>query len=90
MRMIRGAAAISSIALLTTASTGVAQSFPDMTGYMYTYYADAAKTQLLGHISDIGCGETGGQVYVVRANVPTAYYDAEPIFTCRGGAIEVE
>lgn len=83
----RRVAAISTVALLATATVSLAQSYPDLTGYTYTYYADAAKTQYQGQVSDYGCGESGGYVYVVRAYVPSAYYDAEPIFTCEGGEI---
>lgn len=85
MIRIRSVAAMSSIAILATAGMSVAQT--DLTGYHYTYYADAAKTQYEGEVSDYGCGESAGMVYVVRAYVPTPYYDAEPIFTCSGGEI---
>tara|TARA_R110002051_G_C8411685_1_gene450240 strand:+ start:178 stop:459 length:282 start_codon:yes stop_codon:yes gene_type:complete len=84
----RSIAAITSLALVATATTSLARmDDPDLTGYRYTYYADAAKTQYQGDVYDIGCGESGGYVYVVRAWVPSAYYDVEPIFTCEGGQI---
>lgn len=58
----------------------------DLTAYSYVYYADAAKTQYLGEVSDQGCGRVGDFVYVVRANVPSPHYDATPIYVCsRGG-----
>jgi len=63
----------------------VAMAEDPLTAYTYTYYADAAKTQVLGQVSDQGCGQVGDFVYVVRANVPSPYYDAEPIFVCTGG-----
>lgn len=85
---IRGVAAISSVALVAMATMSLAQSSdPEMTGYKYTYYADAAKTQYQGEVYDSGCGQSGDYVYVVRAYVPSAYYDVEPIFTCSGGQI---
>ena len=85
---IRGVAALTGVALVAAATMSLAQSSdPELTGYKYTYYADAAKTQYQGEVYDYGCGESGGYVYVVRVYVPSAYYDAEPIFTCSGGQI---
>ncbi|MCS6624955.1 hypothetical protein N0B44_18740 [Roseibacterium beibuensis] len=84
---IRGVAAISAVALLAAANVSVAQNYPDLTGYKYTYYADAAKTQYQGEVYDYGCGESAGYVYVVRVYVPSAYFDLEPIFTCESGQI---
>lgn len=86
---IRSVAAISSLALVATATMSLAQSTDDLTGYHYTYYADAEKTQYQGEVQDSGCGGSGDHVYVVRANVPSAYYDATPIFTCSGGQMEL-
>jgi hypothetical protein len=63
----------------------VAMAEDPLTAYTYTYYADAAKTQVLGQVSDQGCGQVGGFVYVIRANIPSPYYDAEPIYVCTGG-----
>ncbi|KRA71858.1 hypothetical protein ASD89_13005 [Caulobacter sp. Root656] len=63
----------------------VAMAEDPLTAYTYTYYADAAKTQVLGQVSDQGCGRVGDFVYVVRANIPSPYYDAEPIYVCTGG-----
>lgn len=57
----------------------------DLTAYHYVYYADAAKTEYLGEVSDRGCGGWGNNVYVLRANVPSPYYDATPIYVCSGG-----
>ena len=84
---LKHVAAISTVALLATATVSLAQSNPELIGYKYTYYADAAKTQYQGEVYDYGCGESGGWVYVVRVSVPSAYFDAEPIFTCEGGQI---
>jgi hypothetical protein len=86
-RISRMLAAASAATLAAAASMSMAQSYPDLTGYHYVYYADAAKTQYQGEVSDYGCGESGGYVYVVRAYVPSAYYDATPIFWCEGGEI---
>jgi microcystin degradation protein MlrC len=54
----------------------------DLTAYSYVYYADAAKTQVLGEVSDRGCGGRGDNVHVLRAFIPTPYYDATPIYIC--------
>ena len=86
-RISRMLAVASAATLAAAAGVSMAQSSQDLTGYHYVYYADAAKTQYQGEVSDYGCGESGGYVYVVRAYVPSAYYDATPIFTCEGGEI---
>lgn len=71
------------LAVAAGATSSVAQA--DLTVYHYVYYADAAKTQYLGEISDYGCGQSGRYVYVRRAQVPSPYYDATPIYVCTGG-----
>ena len=70
--------------LLAAGATAVwAQSYdPELIAYQYVYYADAAKTQYEGTIMDQGCGGSGSFVYVIRANVPSPYYDAYPIYVC--------
>jgi hypothetical protein len=76
--MLVGAAFVAA-AGVTTASAQV-----DLTAYHYVYYADAAKTEYLGEVSDRGCRGSGNNVYVIRANVPSPYYDATPIYVCGG------
>ena len=71
-------------ALVAVAGVTSAVAQTDLTAYHYVYYADAAKTEYLGEVSDHGCGTTGNFHYVVRANVPSPYYDATPIFVCGG------
>lgn len=68
------------------AAVGVTTAFAqvDLTAYHYVYYADAEKTQYLGEVSDRGCGGFGDNVFVLRANVPSPYYDAIPIYVCSG------
>lgn len=89
IKRIKRIAAISVIALAATASMSVAQSWdPQYTGYHYTYYHDAEKTQYQGDTDDIGCGSVGSYTYVVRVNVPSPYYDATPSFYCGGGGME--
>ncbi len=63
----------------------VAMAQADLTAYSYVYYADAAKTQVLGEVYDRGCGGRGNNVYVLRANIPSPYYDATPIYICTAG-----
>ena len=84
----KSVAMVSAMALAAAGTMGMAQSTnPEMTGYQYDYYADAAKTQYLGTVYDQGCGQVLDYVYVVRAQVPSAYFDQTPIFTCQGGQI---
>lgn len=60
----------------------VAMADDPLTAYTYFYYADAAKTQLLGSVSDQGCGQSGDFVYVNRVQIPSPYYDAQPMYIC--------
>lgn len=71
-------------ALIAAAGVTTALAQVDLTAYHYVYYADAAKTEYLGEVSDRGCGRSGSYSYVLRANVPSPYYDATPIFVCGG------
>jgi hypothetical protein len=76
-------------ALIAAASVTAASAQVDLTAYHYVYYADAAKTEYLGEVSDRGCGGWGANVYVLRANVPSPYYDATPIYVCGGQGPEL-
>ncbi len=70
-------------------SVSQAQGYdPNLTGYSYVYYADAAKTIPLGEVSDRGCGGWGEHRFVLRAYVPSPYYDTTEIFYCGGGGME--
>lgn len=76
--MLFGAAPVAAAGVKTASAQA------DLTAYTYVYYADAAKTEYLGEVSDRGCGGWGSNVYVLRANVPSPYYDATPIYVCTG------
>ena len=81
---IRVKAMLVGAALVAAAGVTTASAQVDLTGYHYVYYADAAKTEYQGEVSDRGCGGWGANRYVLRAYVPSAYYDTTPIFTCGG------
>ncbi|WP_420479930.1 hypothetical protein [Brevundimonas sp. FT23028] len=52
--------------------------------FSYTYYADAAKTQPLGTVTDT-CVTSYDPMYAAQVSVPyipTAYYDEEFIYHC--------
>lgn len=83
----KSVAAACAVAMVAAGTMGMTQSNPELTGYQYDYYADAAKTQYLGTVYDQGCGQVLDHVYVVRVWVPSAYFDQTPIFTCEGGQI---
>ena len=84
-RRIKSAAAGTALLMAAGATAVWAQSYdPELTAYHYVYYSDAAKTQYQGEISDQGCAVSGNYVYVVRANVPSPYYDAYPMYVCSG------
>ncbi|MBX9459841.1 MAG: hypothetical protein KL785_00380 [Brevundimonas sp.] len=54
--------------------------------YGYTYYADAAKTEVLGTAQD-SCTASYDQMYAGHAlhpYIPTPYYDEEVIYHCGG------
>lgn len=76
---------IGAMAAFAALGAPAAMAEDPLTAYTYYYYADAAKTQFLGSVSDQGCGQSGDFVYVVRAQVPTPYYDLEPMYVCTGG-----
>jgi hypothetical protein len=80
---VKAVLAAAAIAAALGAPAALAQS--DLTAYHYVYYADEAKTQYLGEVSDRGCGGWGNNVYVLRAYLPTPYYDTTPIYVCSGG-----
>lgn len=85
---IKSVTTVSALAVMAFGTMGMAQGTnPELTGYQYDYYADAAKTQYLGTVYDQGCGQVMDYVYVVRVNVPSAYFDQTAIFTCQGGQI---
>ncbi|MBJ7511140.1 hypothetical protein [Brevundimonas sp.] len=73
----------------TTVAFGPAEALvreswdPSLIAYSYVYYADAAKTEVLGYAWDT-CGEGGGNVYVLKPYIPTPYYDETPAFVCSG------
>lgn len=83
---IRVKAVLAAVAVIAAlgAPAALAQS-DDLTAYHYVYYADEAKTQYLGEVSDRGCGGWGSNVYVLRAYIPSPYYDATPIYVCSAG-----
>lgn len=85
---IRVKAMLAGTALIAATGVTAASAQVDLTAYHYVYYADAAKTEYLGEVSDRGCGGWGANRYVLRANVPSPYYDATPIYTCGGSGPE--
>ena len=56
---------------------------PDLTAYSYVYYADAAKTEVLGYARD-RCVTSGNTVYVAHPYIPTPYYDQTAMYVCSG------
>lgn len=74
-------------AILFTTAVGPVQALalqswdPSMVAYSYIYYADAEKTEVLGHAWDT-CRQSGNHVYVSRPYIPTAYYDQTPMYVC--------
>ena len=54
---------------------------PDLTAYSYVYYADAAKTEVLGYAMD-RCVTSGNTVYVAHPYIPTPYYDQTAMYVC--------
>ncbi len=73
----------------STAAKAATQDYsgydPEQIAYRYDYSADAEKTQYQGTVYDQGCVQSGNYVFVQRAWVPSAYYDATPIYVCTGG-----
>ncbi|PIB91141.1 hypothetical protein [Caulobacter sp. FWC2] len=82
---IRIRAVLAGAAAFIALGAPVAMAEDPLTAYTYTYYADAEKTVYLGEVSDRGCGQSGSYIYVLRAQVPSPYYDATPIYVCTGG-----
>lgn len=74
-------------AVLASVAVGPAVALvqnPDpLTAYTYVYYADAAKTEVLGYASD-RCVTSGNTVYVVHPYIPTPYYDQTAMYVCSG------
>lgn len=56
---------------------------PSLVAYSYVYYADEAKTEVLGYAWDT-CGGSGNNVYVLKPYIPTPYYDETPSYVCSG------
>lgn len=81
---IRAKIVLAAAVAVAAVSAPAAIAQQDLTAYHYVYYADEAKTQVLGEVSDRGCGGWGEHVYVLRAYIPSAYFDATPIYTCSG------
>ncbi len=73
---------IGMVAAVAALSAPAAMAEDPLTAYTYYYYADAAKTEFLGTVSDQGCEQSGNVVNVIRAQVPTPYYDLEPMYIC--------
>ncbi len=77
------------VMVTSTAAMAMTQDYsgydPEQIAYRYDYYADAEKTQYQGTVYDQGCIQSGPYIYVNRAWVPSAYYDATPIYVCQGG-----
>jgi len=84
------AGVLAATGLVAAATAALAQPYydPEYIGYRYTYYSDAEKTIYAGDIWDEGCGGDPAYVYVVRANVPSAYFTKEAVFYCGNGYIE--
>lgn len=81
LRRIRSVAAVSAVALAAVGLMGMDYP-PEHTGYTYVWYYDAAKTQYGGTVVDSGCGGWGEHRYVLRAYVPSGYYDTYVAFYC--------
>lgn len=90
MKTFKQAVLAAAAAAAVSAAIGPAQALavqaydPDLIAYSYVYYADEARTEVLGYASD-RCGQSGSYVYVIRPYIPTPYYDQTQIFVCSGG-----
>jgi hypothetical protein len=84
-KYVKGIFAAAGLAAATVATAAVAQTYLDpQIAYSYVYYADEAKTEVLGYTFDTGCVVSGRNVYAQRVNIPTPYFDATPMYVCSG------
>ena len=89
MKRVQNLAIVIAAIATTTVAFGPAEALvqsswdPSLVAYSYVYYADAAKTQQLGTAWDT-CRQSGSTIYVIKPNIPTAYYDETPMFVCSG------